>query len=171
MGSGKAVRSGGPTSVRIAQTAKLAGVSVPTVSKALDGRPGVPGESRSRVEELINEYGYRKPSDHKQKFVELIFRELEDERLKAKGIPCVVFDPVDDVPEGAPYIGATNLNGGQSATRHRVLGEDAHHGGRHRPQIDGGRGNNLLHPEQTDATVPNHRDLSPLDVPYLEPFQ
>ncbi|MER8161903.1 LacI family DNA-binding transcriptional regulator [Streptomyces sp. NPDC094472] len=177
MDSGKLARSGGQTSVKIAHIAELAGVSVPTVSRVLNGRPGVSDETRARVEELINEYGYRKSSDNKQRFVELIFRELEGmwvgeiirgveevarrnhagvvvskfglhdadasvddtvgrrplcvlsvfqlpeaerERFKAKGIPYVVFDPVDDVPDGVPYVGATNFKGGQSATRHAL---------------------------------------------------
>ncbi|WP_443063094.1 LacI family DNA-binding transcriptional regulator [Streptomyces sp. NBC_00483] len=176
-GSGKAARDEGPASVRIAHIAALAGVSVPTVSRVLNGRPGVSDGTRARIEELISEHGYRKTSDNRQKFVELIFRELksmwvgeiirgveevarrnragvivskfglhdadasvddtvgrrplcvlsvfqlpeaERERLRAKGIPYVVFDPMDDVPDGVPYVGATNFKGGRSATRHLI---------------------------------------------------
>nr|WP_307629540.1 LacI family DNA-binding transcriptional regulator [Streptomyces turgidiscabies] len=161
----------------IAHIAESAGVSVPTVSKVLNGRSGVSSETRARVEELINKYGYRKPPGNRQKIVELVFRELESmwaveiirgveevasrnrtgvmvsrfglhdsvatvddtvgrrpscvlsvsqlseaerERLAAKNIPYVVFDPVDDVPDGVPYVGATNFKGGQSATRHLI---------------------------------------------------
>ncbi|MCX4827504.1 LacI family transcriptional regulator [Streptomyces sp. NBC_01016] len=163
--------------MRIAHIAALAGVSVPTVSRVLNGRPGVSDGTRARIEELISEHGYRKTSDNRQKFVELIFRELksmwvgeiirgveevarrnragvivskfglhdadasvddtvgrrplcvlsvfqlpeaERERLRAKGIPYVVFDPMDDVPDGVPYVGATNFKGGRSATRHLI---------------------------------------------------
>ncbi|MCX5533086.1 LacI family transcriptional regulator [Streptomyces sp. NBC_00006] len=163
--------------MRIAHIAALAGVSVPTVSRVLNGRPGVSDGTRARIEELISEHGYRKTSDNRQKFVELIFRELksmwvgeiirgveevarrnragvivskfglhdadasvddtvgrrplcvlsvfqlpeaERERLRAKGIPYVVFDPMDDVPDGVPYVGATNFKGGRSAARHLI---------------------------------------------------
>ncbi|WP_188280248.1 LacI family DNA-binding transcriptional regulator [Streptomyces sp. CBMA29] len=159
----------------IAYIAQSAGVSVPTVSKVLNGRAGVSDQTRARVEELINRYGYRKPKGNRQKIVELVFRELESmwaveilrgveqvasrnrtgvmvsrfglhdseaavdetvgrrpqavlsvaqlsdaerDRLTAKDIPYVVFDPMDDVPDGVPYVGATNFKGGQSAARH-----------------------------------------------------
>lgn len=42
----------------------------------------------------------------------------EREKLKAKGIPYVVYDPIDEVPDGVPFVGATNWRGGQAATRH-----------------------------------------------------
>ncbi|WP_415925351.1 LacI family DNA-binding transcriptional regulator [Streptomyces sp. ME19-01-6] len=67
----------GPAAVTIAYIAESAGVSVPTVSKVLNGRPGVSDETRSRVEELIHRYGYRKPPKNRSNLVELVFRELE----------------------------------------------------------------------------------------------
>ncbi len=45
----------------IAAIAKLAGVSVPTVSKVLNGRPGVAVETRRRVEALLREHEYHRP--------------------------------------------------------------------------------------------------------------
>lgn len=162
----------------IAYIAESAGVSVPTVSKVLNGRSGVSDETRSRVEELIHRHGYRKPPKNRSNLVELVFRELESmwaveiirgvervarrnrigvlvsefglhdtatrtiddtvgrrprcvlsvaqlseaerEQLTAKGIPFVVFDPIDELPDDVPFVGATNWRGGQAATRHLV---------------------------------------------------
>lgn len=167
----------GPPSVTIAYIAESAGVSVPTVSKVLNGRTGVSDRTRARIEELINKHGYRKPAGNRNNnVVELVFRELEHmwaveiirgaekvarkskvgvlvsafglhdsfvasiddtaarrpscvlsiaqlspsdrEKLKAKGIPFVVFDPIDELPEDVPFVGTTNWRGGQAATRH-----------------------------------------------------
>jgi DNA-binding LacI/PurR family transcriptional regulator len=169
---------GGPATVTIAYIAESAGVSVPTVSKVLNGRSGVSDETRSRVEELILRYGYRKPPKNRSNLVELVFRELESmwaveiirgveraarrnkvsvlvsefglqdapartiddtverrprcvlsvawlseeerDQLQAKGIPFVVFDPNRELPDGVPFVGATNFRGGQAATRHLI---------------------------------------------------
>nr|WP_308117013.1 helix-turn-helix domain-containing protein [Streptomyces guryensis] len=54
-------RGDGPAAVTIAYIAETAGVSVPTVSKVLNGRSGASDETRARIEELIARYGYRKP--------------------------------------------------------------------------------------------------------------
>jgi LacI family xylobiose transport system transcriptional regulator len=45
----------------VAGIARLAGVSAPTVSKVLNGRPGVAPETRRRVEELLRARSYRRP--------------------------------------------------------------------------------------------------------------
>lgn len=64
--------------VTIAYIAKSAGVTAPTVSKVLNGRPGVSAETRTRIEELISTYGYRKPAAAKRsQVVELVFREMQ----------------------------------------------------------------------------------------------
>lgn len=160
----------------IAYIAETAGVSVPTVSKVLNGRSGVSDETRARIEDLIARYGYRKPPKSRSNLVELVFRELESmwaveiirgvervarrnkvgvlvsefglqdtptrtfddtverrpqcvlsvaqlsprerEQLRAKGIPFVVFDPNEELPDDVPFVGATNWRGGQAATRH-----------------------------------------------------
>ena len=71
------VLPGGP--VTIARIAELAGVSVPTVSKVVNGRAQVAPETRERVEAVIRRHGFRRqkrpaiPSSH----VELVFHELE----------------------------------------------------------------------------------------------
>ncbi|MGN6761664.1 MAG: LacI family DNA-binding transcriptional regulator [Leifsonia sp.] len=41
--------------------AREASVSLSTVSKVLNGRPGVSPETRRRVEELLHESGYARP--------------------------------------------------------------------------------------------------------------
>ena len=168
-------REGGP--VTIAYIAESAGVSVPTVSKVLNNRPGVSEDTRARIENLIIRYGYRRPP-YRSNTVELVFRELESiwaveiirgveqvarkhrvgvtvsefglhdampepmddvldrrpkavlsvaqlsdaerEQLAANGIPFVVFDPITELPEGVPFVGATNWRGGQTATRHLI---------------------------------------------------
>ena len=67
-------RRSGP--VTIAYIAENAGVSVPTVSKVLNGRPGVSDDTRARIEDLIIRYGYRRPP-YRSNSLELVFRELE----------------------------------------------------------------------------------------------
>ncbi|MEJ3749009.1 LacI family DNA-binding transcriptional regulator [Actinomycetes bacterium KLBMP 9797] len=71
---------GDPTRpVTISYIAETAGVSIPTVSKVLNGRSGVAADTRARVEELINQYGYRKSgSAHRSTTLELVFDEVAD---------------------------------------------------------------------------------------------
>ena len=172
-------RPGDPsTPVTIAYIAESAGVSIPTVSKVINGRSGVAADTRARVEALINEYGYRRPAPaNRGNVMELVFDELENmwgveiirgvqrvarkhrvgvvlsefgpdgsairywiddaldrrpacvvtvaqlsgeqrEQLRARGIPFVVFDPASELPDGVPFVGATNWSGGRAATRH-----------------------------------------------------
>jgi LacI family transcriptional regulator, xylobiose transport system transcriptional regulator len=58
-----ATRSRGPrrAGLTVAAVARLTGVSSPTVSKVLNGRPGVAAETRRRVEAALREHGYRRP--------------------------------------------------------------------------------------------------------------
>ena len=66
--------------VTIGVIAKEAGVSVPTVSKVLNGRAGVAAETRHRVEELLREHNYmrRTPSrTHASGLIDLVFNELD----------------------------------------------------------------------------------------------
>lgn len=170
--------------VTISYIAESAGVSIPTVSKVINGRSGVAADTRARVEALIDQYGYRRPNPAGRRHtMELIFDQLEDmwgmeiirgveqvarrhqmgvvltefgpernaihywiddtvsrrpacvvtvaqlseeqrNQLRAKGIPFVVFDPTTELPDGVPFVGATNWSGGRSATRH--LAEQGH---------------------------------------------
>lgn len=164
--------------VTISYIAESAGVSIPTVSKVINGRSGVAADTRARVEALINEYGYRKSiSPNRSNMMDLVFDEIEHmwgveiirgvqrvarkhrvgvvlsefgpqgsgirywiddaldrrpacvvtvaqlsqeqrDQLRARGIPFVVFDPMTEVPDDVPFVGATNWSGGRSATRH-----------------------------------------------------
>ncbi|MFI6130664.1 LacI family DNA-binding transcriptional regulator [Micromonospora sp. NPDC051141] len=64
--------------VTISYIAETAGVSVPTVSKVINGRTGVASDTRARVEALISRYGYRRPtSSTRSNLVELVFDQLE----------------------------------------------------------------------------------------------
>ena len=164
----------------IADVAAEAGVSVPTVSKVINGRADVSPETRRRVEAVIRERGYHR-ADRIQRtapILELIFHELESEwaleivrgvehvagqhhlavvlselhgrrtpgrgwiegalarrptgviavfsdlsesvrtQLRTRGIPYVVVDPTGEPLHDTPSIGATNWNGGLTATRH-----------------------------------------------------
>ena len=64
--------------ITVARIARLAGVSAPTVSKVLNGRPGVASDTRQRVEEIISRHGYEK-LDHGEPaaIVELVFQALD----------------------------------------------------------------------------------------------
>ncbi|WP_344967347.1 LacI family DNA-binding transcriptional regulator [Salinactinospora qingdaonensis] len=64
----------------ISKIAKAASVSVPTVSKVLNGRADVAPETRSRVEELIRRHGYRRrrgPGSSQPATIDLVFHELD----------------------------------------------------------------------------------------------
>lgn len=65
----------------IADIARLAGVSVPTVSKVMNGRPDVAEETRRRVEDAISAVGYsRAPRGiRRSDLLEVVFHELESE--------------------------------------------------------------------------------------------
>ncbi len=169
---------GRPTT--LAFIAEQAGVSVPTVSKVINGRSDVSPETRRRVEAAIREHGYQR-SDRSARatpILELIFHELDSEwaleivrgvervagenhlavvlsemqgrrtpgrgwiegvlarrptgviavfsdlsesmrtQLRTRDIPYVVIDPTGEPLHDTPSIGATNWNGGLTATRH-----------------------------------------------------
>jgi DNA-binding LacI/PurR family transcriptional regulator len=63
--------------VTVASIARLAGVSAPTVSRVLNGRPGVGLTTRRRVEEILREQGYRRPgAGDPAPVLELLFHAL-----------------------------------------------------------------------------------------------
>ncbi|WP_214108454.1 LacI family DNA-binding transcriptional regulator [Acrocarpospora catenulata] len=66
--------------VTIAVIAEEAGVSVPTVSKVINGRPEVAPETRQRVERLLHKHGYQRrvsPGDGPVGLIDLVFAEIE----------------------------------------------------------------------------------------------
>jgi LacI family transcriptional regulator len=58
MASQPAAEKAGTRAVTLAVIAKAAGVSLPTVSKVIRGRPDVAPETRQAIERLLAEYGY-----------------------------------------------------------------------------------------------------------------
>lgn len=71
------VRSAGTAT--LAEIAREAGVSAPTVSKVLNGRADVAPATRTRVEELLRDYGYRRRRAEatRSPLIDLVFHELE----------------------------------------------------------------------------------------------
>lgn len=64
--------------ISVARIAELAGVSAPTVSKVLHGRPGVSAGTRQRIEEIIREQGYRRSEKVESvPIVEILFQALD----------------------------------------------------------------------------------------------
>jgi LacI family xylobiose transport system transcriptional regulator len=65
--------------VTLAAVAKEAGVSMPTVSKVLNGRSDVSRATRARVERLLDAHGYRRRSQaaSRSPLIELVFHELD----------------------------------------------------------------------------------------------
>jgi DNA-binding LacI/PurR family transcriptional regulator len=64
--------------VTISYIAETAGVSVPTVSKVINGRSGVAADTRARVEALISAHGYRKSAPpSRSNLMELVLPAIE----------------------------------------------------------------------------------------------
>lgn len=64
--------------VTISYIAETAGVSIPTVSKVINGRSGVAPDTRARVEALVKESGYQKSvSPSRSNMMDLVFDEIE----------------------------------------------------------------------------------------------
>jgi LacI family transcriptional regulator, xylobiose transport system transcriptional regulator len=63
----------------LAEIAREAGVSAPTVSKVLNGRADVAPATRERVEELLRRHGYqrRRGTQSSAQLLELVFHELD----------------------------------------------------------------------------------------------
>jgi LacI family xylobiose transport system transcriptional regulator len=68
-----------PGKVTLAQIAETAGVSVPTVSKVLNGRQDVSPPTRQKVERLLEVHGYRRSSRSAPEvpLIEIVFHELD----------------------------------------------------------------------------------------------
>jgi LacI family xylobiose transport system transcriptional regulator len=68
-----------PRTATLAEIAREAGVSAPTVSKVLNGRADVAPATRSRVEDLLRAHGYRRrrAESGRSPLIDLVFHELE----------------------------------------------------------------------------------------------
>jgi len=64
--------SADPAQVNLKEIAALAGVSVPTVSKVLNGRQGVSEATRDAVNALLEEHGYRRRGTDRRSRVGLV---------------------------------------------------------------------------------------------------
>ncbi|MEV0643923.1 LacI family DNA-binding transcriptional regulator [Phytomonospora sp. NPDC050363] len=69
----------GRRDLTVARIAALAGVSAPTVSRVVNGQPGVAPATRERVEEVLREQGYRRPEVAPAAVLELVFHALESQ--------------------------------------------------------------------------------------------
>jgi LacI family transcriptional regulator len=90
--------------VTIAAIAAAAGVSVPTVSRVLNGRTDVSAETRERVERLLREHGYRRRNSRRRgqaRLIDLVFPDVDSpwalelirgvaDELHAAGVGTVV---------------------------------------------------------------------------------
>src|SRR5919107_1912339 len=66
--------------ITITAIAREAGVSVPTVSRVVNGRSDVSPETRERVEELLRQHGYRRRparSRPSARLIDLVFNDLD----------------------------------------------------------------------------------------------
>lgn len=75
-------RSGTSRRSTLAAIAAEAGVSTPTVSKVVNGRPDVAPSTRLRVERLLDEYYYMRPGDpdrrrNRPRLIDLVFNDLD----------------------------------------------------------------------------------------------
>ncbi|GAT70734.1 lacI family transcriptional regulator [Planomonospora sphaerica] len=67
----------GRQGLTVAKIAHLAGVSAPTVSRVLNGQPGVALGTRQRVEAVLREQGYQRRESGPAAILELVFHALE----------------------------------------------------------------------------------------------
>ncbi|MET8469366.1 LacI family DNA-binding transcriptional regulator [Streptomyces sp. NPDC006422] len=70
----------GPAKVTITEIAREAGVSVPTVSRVVNGRSDVSPGTRARVEDLLHRHGYQRrtpPPGDRAALLDLVFNDLD----------------------------------------------------------------------------------------------
>lgn len=103
--------------VTIARVAQRAGVSVPTVSKVLNGRASIAPDTRARIEQVIREEGYqpRPRKVHRSPVVTLVFERLDGlwaleiirgvrERARAAGFDVLVDEVAPAPASGADWL-------------------------------------------------------------------
>src|SRR2546423_5903089 len=79
-GEGDDVTIDGEGKVTIAAIAGEAGVSVPTVSRVVNGRSDVSPTTRARIEGLLHQYGYRRRGSRRREtadLIDLVFNDLD----------------------------------------------------------------------------------------------
>jgi LacI family transcriptional regulator len=70
----------GEPRITITSIAQEAGVSIPTVSRVINGRSDVAPDTRRRIEELLERRGYRRPSARPREstgLIDLVFNDLD----------------------------------------------------------------------------------------------
>jgi LacI family transcriptional regulator, xylobiose transport system transcriptional regulator len=107
----------GTTRATLLAVAEQAGVSMSTVSKVLNGRPGVSASTRTRVEALLHEHGYsRRGEALAAPLIELVFSELTtewaieiirgvEETARENGMSIVLTQSGDRRSPGPEWIG------------------------------------------------------------------
>ncbi|PYC88384.1 LacI family transcriptional regulator [Streptomyces tateyamensis] len=101
----------------LAEIAREAGVSAPTVSKVLNGRADVAPATRERVEELLRRHGYRRRRGAAQAapLLELVFHELEsawamevirgvENVVRAEGLSLVLSESAGHLSLGQSWV-------------------------------------------------------------------
>src|SRR5690349_20375338 len=107
-------RKRGETTVGV--IARLAGVSAPTVSKVLNGRPGVALDTRRRVEAILQEQGYRRPDAiGPAPVLEVVFHALESH------LAIEIMRGVEGVARAQSLaVGFTEMRGREAPGRSRL---------------------------------------------------
>jgi LacI family transcriptional regulator, xylobiose transport system transcriptional regulator len=111
------VAESGTTRATLLAVAEEAGVSMSTVSKVLNGRPGVAPSTRTRVETLLHEHGYsRRGETLAAPLIELVFSGLTnewaieiirgvEEIAREHGMSIVLTQSGDHLTPGPEWIG------------------------------------------------------------------
>lgn len=102
----------------IADIAELADVSVPTVSKVLNGRAGVAASTRRRVLELLDEHGYRRRGTATRKpvgLIDFVIRHLDT----VWAIPLVQGAESEAAKAGVSLV-VTSMHGRRVGNRHWI---------------------------------------------------
>ncbi|WP_372595041.1 LacI family DNA-binding transcriptional regulator [Actinotalea sp.] len=102
----------------IADVAELAGVSVPTVSKVLNGRHGVAPETRTRVQELLDAHGYRRRGTQRRQRVGLIDFVVRD--LATPWATELVAGAEQEAARAGVGLVVTSAHGRQMGNRHWI---------------------------------------------------
>jgi LacI family transcriptional regulator len=101
------------TGATLAQIAEAAGVSIPTVSRVLNGKPGISATKRDEIERLIEDHGYaRRKTKRNASLIDFVVSSLETqwatELLRgaqaeaARAGVDMVLNVTHDTPAGAP---------------------------------------------------------------------